>query len=59
MTICEHCNSEYEKNSMDIPNPIPDFMCSFCGTQLTKEQVEELISNIPDSNGILDYIETR
>ena len=45
MENCNECNSLYNKDTVNIPTPMPDYMCAKCGTQLTKEQVQTLISN--------------
>lgn len=51
MVICKSCNSNYDENNVSIPNPIPDYMCAECGTQLTKEQVDLIISeNLLNAN---------
>ena len=44
METCNECNSLYNKDTVNIPKKLPDYMCAKCGTQLTKEQVEMLIS---------------
>lgn len=44
MQTCNSCNSEYDENNVNIPNPIPDFMCADCGTQLTLEQINLIVS---------------
>jgi rRNA maturation endonuclease Nob1 len=44
MTTCEHCHKEYDETNVNIPNPLPDHMCAFCGTQLTEEEVQILIT---------------
>jgi len=42
--ICEHCHKDYNPETVNIPNPLPDHMCSFCGTQLTEEEIQTLIA---------------
>ena len=44
MTTCEHCHKEYDETNVIVPTPLPDGMCSFCGTQLTEEEVQTLIT---------------
>jgi DNA-directed RNA polymerase subunit RPC12/RpoP len=44
MKTCEHCHKEYDETNINIPNPLPDYMCSHCGTQLTEEEVAALIA---------------
>jgi hypothetical protein len=46
MKNCNECNSEYDESNINIPIPIPDKMCSVCGTILTDEQIEELKAKI-------------
>ena len=49
MTTCEHCKKEYDETNVNIPNPLLDNMCSFCGTQLTEEEVQTLITEFFNS----------
>jgi transposase-like protein len=42
METCNECNSLYNKDTVVIPEKLPDYMCAKCGTQLTKEQVEAI-----------------
>jgi len=39
---CSECNSTYDPDNVSIPSPIPDGMCSKCGTTLTDGQIQEL-----------------
>jgi hypothetical protein len=41
---CEYCNKEYNPETVNIPTPIPDGMCAYCGTQLTEEEIQTLIT---------------
>jgi hypothetical protein len=50
MNTCEHCNKDYDETNVIIPSPIPDFMCAHCGTQLTEEEIAELIKQFQASN---------
>jgi hypothetical protein len=43
MENCKECGSSHDPAKIDIPQPIPDGMCAFCGTQLTPDQVKELV----------------
>lgn len=43
MKTCESCGSYFDPENVNIPVPIPDYMCAECGTQLTEEQVEQII----------------
>jgi len=45
MKTCEQCHKEYDETNVNIPNPLPDLMCAFCGTQLTQQEVDELKNN--------------
>lgn len=42
MTTCSACNSEYNEEELNIPNPIPDKMCAVCGTVLTNEKIQNI-----------------
>jgi hypothetical protein len=44
MTTCEQCKNEYDETNVNIPNPLPDYMCAFCGTQLTEQEIQALIA---------------
>lgn len=50
MKTCEQCHKEYDETNVNIPTPIPDGMCAYCGTQLTEEEIqilrEEFLANI-------------
>jgi rRNA maturation endonuclease Nob1 len=50
MKNCIECNSIYNENNVNIPNPIPDNVCSVCGTELTEEQINELINKYKELN---------
>jgi aspartate carbamoyltransferase regulatory subunit len=41
---CEYCHKDYNPETISIPNPLPDGMCAYCGTQLTEEEVAALIA---------------
>jgi rRNA maturation endonuclease Nob1 len=43
MNTCEHCHNEYNEELVNIPTPIPDGMCAYCGTQLTEKEIADLI----------------
>ena len=45
MSQCTECNSEYNPEDVSLPSPLPDGMCGVCGTQLTEEQINDLISS--------------
>lgn len=45
METCSECKSVYNKDTVNIPRPLPDYMCAKCGTQLTKEYIQTLIPN--------------
>jgi len=45
MITCEICKKEYDETNVNIPSPIPDGMCAHCGTQLTEEEIQALISS--------------
>ena len=51
MENCNHCNSSYDPTKVQIPTPIPDGMCAFCGTQLTPEQIQALVQERQQSKG--------
>ena len=42
MENCKDCNTQYDPTKVNVPSPIPDFMCAICGTQLTETQIQEL-----------------
>lgn len=42
MKTCIECNSQYDEGHVSIHIPIPDGVCSVCGTKLTEEQINEL-----------------
>lgn len=42
--ICEHCHKDYNLETVNIPSPLPDRMCAYCGTELTEEEVQILIA---------------
>ena len=44
MKNCENCKNEYDETNVNIINPLPDRMCAVCGTQLTEEEVQTLIT---------------
>ena len=44
MTTCEHCHKQYDETNVNIPIPLPNNMCAFCGTQLTEQEVQILIT---------------
>ena len=44
MSQCPECNSNYDPESVVLPSPLPDGMCGVCGTQLTDEEILELIN---------------
>lgn len=45
MKTCNSCGSNYDPSNVNIPNPIPDSMCSECGTVLSQEKIDELYEN--------------
>ena len=46
MIICEQCHKEYNETNINIPSIIPDGMCSFCGTQLTEEEIINIVKEL-------------
>lgn len=50
MTNCEQCNALYDEQNINVPTPLPDGMCAVCGTQLTQEQIKELIAKAKPTN---------
>ena len=42
MENCKDCNTQYDPTKVNVPSPIPDFMCAICGTQLTETQIKEI-----------------
>ena len=47
---CTECGSTYDPATVDVPTPVPDLMCTECGTQLTQEQVDALVGpQVPSS----------
>jgi hypothetical protein len=50
MTTCEHCKKEYDETNVNIPNPLLDYMCAFCGTQLTEEEIKAIIAEFTAPN---------
>jgi DNA-directed RNA polymerase subunit RPC12/RpoP len=42
MENCKDCNSQYDTTKVNVPSPIPDYMCATCGTQLTEAQALEI-----------------
>lgn len=46
MDTCNFCKSSYDSKNIVIPNPLPDYMCAVCGTQLTKEQADSLTNEL-------------
>ncbi len=50
MKNCEHCNNEYDEINVDIPNPLPDRMCAVCGTELTEEEILDLLNKFNVEN---------
>jgi len=44
MEICNECGHEYN-TPVILPEPLPDYMCAECGTQMTKEEVQNLFQN--------------
>jgi hypothetical protein len=51
MQTCEHCNSNYDETKVNVPKPIPDGMCAFCGTQLTPDQIKVLVEAYEKTKG--------
>lgn len=49
---CEQCGNTYDPDVVSIPSPIPDKMCSECGTVLTDEQIETLITLLEGKNNV-------
>jgi hypothetical protein len=43
--VCLECNHSYNLESVQIPKPIPDNMCSNCGTILLEEEIAALEAN--------------
>ena len=41
MEICNACGHQYLP-PVNVPVPVPDYMCAHCGTQMTKQEVENL-----------------
>jgi hypothetical protein len=53
MEKCKECGSEHDPASINIPQPIPDGMCAFCGTQLSADQIQRLIEqNQQNTQGV-------
>lgn len=43
---CTQCGHSYDPDSTVVPSPIPDKMCSECGTVLTDEEIANLTPEI-------------
>ena len=41
MQICNDCGHQYSP-PVTVPNPVPDFMCATCATQMTEEEIKNL-----------------
>ena len=46
MENCKDCNSQYDSTKVNLPSPIPDYMCAICGTKLTEAQVTALTTRL-------------
>ena len=42
MKNCQDCNTQYDPTKVNVPSPIPDFMCAICATVLTPEEIANL-----------------
>ena len=42
MENCKDCNTQYDSTMVNVPKPIPDYMCATCGTQLTETQTTKI-----------------
>lgn len=40
MAKCSISGKEYNPETVDIPNPLPDNVCGICGSELTEEQLQ-------------------
>lgn len=40
--ICDECGATYDPDTVNVPTPVPDFMCANCGTQYTQEEIAAL-----------------
>jgi len=49
---CEYCDSEYNTDTISIPEPLPDYMCAYCGTLHTENKVKELVLSHCKTHGI-------
>lgn len=45
---CSQCKNVYDLDTVSIPTPIPDKMCSNCGTVLTDEEILSLNAAVID-----------
>ena len=45
METCKDCGTQYDPTNVNVPNPIPNFMCATCGTQHTEQQAQQIIAN--------------
>ena len=45
MENCKDCGTQYDPTNVNVPNPIPNFMCATCGTQHTEQQAQQIIAN--------------
>jgi rRNA maturation endonuclease Nob1 len=43
MKYCENCKKNYDETNVNIPSPLPDGICAYCGSELSVEEIQALI----------------
>jgi hypothetical protein len=44
METCKACGSQYDSANVQIPSPIPDGVCGQCGTELSQERLDQILT---------------